>query len=92
MEDHAHILFALSRDMTTSKAAEVAKKSSSKWLKKQREEFADFAWQGGYGAFSVSESNTAEVRNYIAKQRKHHRRISFFDEYRELLKRHKIVC
>ncbi len=89
VEDHAHILFALSRDIPPSKAAEHVKTASSKWIKTKGAEFASFAWQSGYGAFSVSPSRIDAVCGYIAKQREHHRRESFRDEYRKLLVRNK---
>ncbi len=88
VEDHAHILIHLARTVPLSKAVEHVKKTSSKWIKGRGAEFANFAWQDGYGAFSVSESNVGEVRKYIAAQRERHRKISFEDEYRELLTRH----
>ena len=50
-----------------------------------------FAWQAGYGAFAVSESNVPEVRTYIANQAEHHRKRSFQEEYRSLLERHRIA-
>ncbi len=86
--DHVHILFELARTVSVSQAVEEVKKSSSKWIKTQGAEFATFAWQAGYGAFAVSESNVPTVRNYIACQQEHHRRTSFQDEYRAFLERH----
>ena len=88
VEDHVHILFELGRTVAVSAAVEAVKKSSSKWIKTQGSEFVDFAWQAGYGAFAVSQSNVSSVRNYIAEQREHHRRKSFQEEYRALLERH----
>lgn len=67
------------------------KKSSSKWIKTQGQEFAVFAWQAGYGAFAVSESNVPSVREYIAGQREHHRKKSFQEECRTFLERHRIA-
>jgi hypothetical protein len=49
-----------------------------------------FAWQEGYGGFTVSRSNITTVRNYIARQEEHHRKRSFQDEYIDLLKKHDI--
>jgi putative transposase len=91
VEDHPHLLFDLGRTVTVSTAVEEVKKSSSKWIKTQGVEFAAFAWQGGYGAFAVSESNVAAVREYIAAQREHHRKKSFQDEFRAFLERHRIA-
>jgi putative transposase len=68
VEDHVHILFALGRTVALSTVVEQLKKASSKWIKTQGPNFAGFAWQAGYGAFSVSESNVASVRRYIAGQ------------------------
>ena len=90
IEDHIHILFRLSRTITISSAVEEVKKLSSKWLKTQSAALQSFAWQNGYGAFSVSESNVPAVCEYIANQREHHRINTFQDEYRAMLKRHGI--
>jgi REP element-mobilizing transposase RayT len=86
--DHAHILFVLSKNVALAKAVEEVKKGSSKWLKTKGAEFADFHWQNGYGGFSVSESNVAAVRRYIADQEEHHRRKTFQDEFRAFLQRY----
>ena len=77
VEDHAHLLFDLARTVSISQVVEEVKKSSSKWIKTQGQEFAGFAWQAGYGAFAVSESNVGTVRTYIANQREHHRTKTF---------------
>jgi REP element-mobilizing transposase RayT len=91
VEDHVHVLFDLARTVSVSEAVEQIKKSSSKWIKGQAPRFHAFSWQAGYGAFAVSESNVARVRNYIANQREHHRRKSFQDEYRAFLDRHGVA-
>ena len=88
--DHVHILFELARTVAVSDAVEEVKKSSSKWIKTQGAEYARFAWQAGYGAFAVSESNVTVVREYITGQQEHHRKKSFQEEYRAFLKRHRI--
>jgi REP element-mobilizing transposase RayT len=91
VEDHVHILFDLSRTVAISNVVEEVKKTSSKWIKTQDGRFSEFAWQAGYGAFSVSESQIEAVRTYISKQREHHKSTSFQDEYRTFLKRHQIT-
>ena len=91
VEDHVHILFELARTVAVSVAVEEVKKTSSKWIKTQGIEFADFAWQGGYGALAVSESNVPVVREYIARQQEHHRRKTFAEEYRAFLQRHGVA-
>jgi len=90
MEDHVHILFDLARTVAVSTTVEKVKTASSKWIKSQGVEFAEFAWQAGYGAFAVSESNVPLVRDYISNQAEHHRKASFQDEYRAFFKRHDV--
>lgn len=90
VEDHVHILTDLSRTVSVSQVIEDVKKTSSKWIKSQGAEFSRFAWQSGYGAFAVSESNVGAVRKYIATQKEHHQKKSFQDEYRQFLRRHRI--
>ena len=62
--------------------------NSSKWIHETFADLRGFAWQDGYGAFSVSKSNLPQVIEYIARQREHHATQSFEDEYRALLTRH----
>ena len=90
VEDHIHILFDLARTVAVSKVVEDIKKSSSKWIKEHGKELRNFAWQSGYGAFAVSESNVETVRQYIANQKEHHRVKTFQEEYRQFLERHQI--
>jgi REP element-mobilizing transposase RayT len=91
VEDHIHILLELARTVSVSQAVEDMKKSSSKWIKTQGTEFAGLAWQAGYAAYAVSESNVQAVRDYIANQREHHRHKSFQEEYRGFLERHHVA-
>jgi len=88
--DHAHLLFAMTRTETLSDVVGQVKKSANDWLRARRPQFADFHWQGGYGAFSVSQSAVEEVRTYIRNQREHHRKVSFQEEFRTFLKRYEI--
>jgi REP element-mobilizing transposase RayT len=90
VEDHVHVLFELARTASVSEVVEEIKTSTSKWIKTQGNEFSEFAWQSGYGAFAVSQSNVASVSDYIGKQQEHHRSTSFQQEYREFLVRHEI--
>ena len=90
IDDHIHLLFSLSPDMPVAKAVQLIKGRSSKWL---RENFTDldiFSWQVGYGAFTVSKSQIDIVQKYIANQEEHHKKMSFEEEFVELLKRNKI--
>lgn len=84
--DHVHFLARVPADLSVSDCLRVAKTNSSRWAREKWRR--PFAWQCGYGAFSVSESKRAAVIRYIQDQEKHHRRISFQEEFLELLKNH----
>ncbi len=90
VEDHVHLLCALSRTITAAEMVKEVKRGSSLWLKTKGVELSDFAWQNGYGIFSIGFSQIEVVRNYIAGQEEHHRKVSFQDEFRELLLRYEI--
>jgi putative transposase len=88
VEDHLHMLVALSKNHALSEFMRNLKASSTKWLKTQDHgAHRTFGWQDGYGAFSVSTSNVEKVVGYIARQKEHHQRTSFEDEYRALVRR-----
>ena len=84
VEDHVHLLFAISRTLSIAQVAEKVKTSSTKWIKGKWQ--IDFAWQLGYGAFSVSMGDADRVVAYIKNQEAHHRTTSFQDEFLELLR------
>ncbi|MGQ0635765.1 MAG: IS200/IS605 family transposase [Planctomycetaceae bacterium] len=86
--DHVHILCLLGRTITISDLVKELKRDSSQWLKTKGPALAEFYWQNGYGAFSVSPSHVEDVREYIAKQEEHHRVTTFQDEFRRLLKKY----
>ena len=86
-EDHVHLLLTMPPRLSVAHAVRVIKANSSKWL---NETGHLFAWQVGYGAFSVSASNVEAVCGYIGRQAEHHRRRSFEEEFREFLRRHGI--
>jgi len=88
VNDHIHVLCQLSKNLAASKLVEEVKKSSSKWMKEQG--VFDFAWQNGYGLFSVSQSNAGAVRNYIEGQGEHHKKRDFKDEFRAFCKRYNV--
>lgn len=88
--DHVHLLLAIPPTMSVAKAVQLIKGGSSHWVKETFAEMTSFAWQDGYGAFTVSESQIAAVKEYIQQQAEHHRRKSFAEEYREFLQRHQI--
>jgi putative transposase len=85
VEDHVHILAKLPPTIAISDFLEKLKANSSKWAKSVRR---DFGWQGGYSAFTVSESQVERVRHYVQNQREHHRKASFEEELIALLKAH----
>ena len=74
--DHAHLLFVMTRTETLSHVVGQVKKSANDWLRARDPQSANFYWQGGYGAFSVSQSAVEEVRQYIRNQRTHHEQLS----------------
>ncbi len=90
VEDHIHGLVSLSRKFSIMKVIQEAKTETSKWLKRQSPKLGGFAWQSGYGVFSVSESNIPRVRAYIEAQEAHHQKMTFQDEFAELCRRHHI--
>ena len=90
VEDHVHLLCALSRTREPAELVKEVKRGSSLWLKTKSPEFRDFAWQNGYGIFSIGFSQIASVRDYIATQDEHHRKVSFQDEFRQLMRRYEI--
>ncbi|HMP84356.1 MAG TPA: transposase [Verrucomicrobiota bacterium] len=87
--DHVHVLCQLSKNLAACKLIEEVKKSSSKWMKEQG--VLEFAWQNGYGLFSVSQSNVPAVRRYIEGQPEHHKKRDFKSEFRAFCKRHGVT-
>jgi putative transposase len=85
--NHVHMLFHLPPSRALGDAMRLLKTNSSRWMNEHRR---GVAWQRGYGAFSVSASNLAGVVRYIHNQEEHHRKMTFEDEYLELLRRHSI--
>jgi hypothetical protein len=90
VEDHVHILLSLPATMAISKALQLIKGGSSKWVHETFPEHRLFAWQEKYGAFSVSESRMESIIQYIKGQAEHHRKMTFQEEFVALLKKHRI--
>ncbi len=88
--DHVHLLTRLPANLALADCLRIVKTNSSRWVKERWPQRRHFSWQGGYGAFSVSESRRAAVIRYIRDQAQHHRRISFQDEFLALLKNHRV--
>jgi putative transposase len=90
VEDHVHILSTLSRTCQAAEMVKEVKRGSSLWIKTKDPRLKQFAWQSGYGIFSIGFSQLAAVRSYIARQEEHHRQVSFQDEFRMLLSKYNI--
>ena len=90
VEDHVHILLSLPSAMAVSKALQLIKGGSSKWVHETFTEHRLFAWQEEYGAFSVSVSQLDKTIGYIKGQEAHHRKMTFQEEFLVLLKKHRI--
>jgi len=88
MSDHLHILFLLNPNFAVKDILKNVKGESSHWVNQDNLTRAKFAWQTGYGAFSVSESNIEKVQQYIQNQKEHHKMKIFTEEYEEFMKNH----
>ena len=96
VEDHVHILARLGRTITQADWIKEMKRASNLWVKEQpapppggpAAPLSEFSWQSGYGCFSVSVSNLDVVSAYIDHQIEHHRKMTFQDELRTMLKKH----
>jgi putative transposase len=90
VSDHVHLLTTLSRTISLADFVKEVKRVSTTWIQERGGLFRQFHWQAGYGCFSVSESQMQAVVRYIENQDDHHRKMSFQDEYRQMLKRHEV--
>jgi putative transposase len=88
--DHVHLLLSLPRTVSVAKAVQLLKSGSSKWIHENFPGSKNFAWQEGYGAFSIGVSQRASTVKYIEAQAEHHKRISFADELKKFLTIHGI--
>lgn len=89
-ENHVHALIMFSKTETVAHVVEEMKRNSSRWIKTVSPKYERFAWQGGYAAFSVSQSQVDTVMAYIRNQEEHHKKQSFRDEYLTFLQLYKI--
>jgi putative transposase len=90
VEDHIHLLARQSRTITLAEWVKELKRVTSIWIKEQSPRLDAFAWQSGYGAFSVSQSQRDKVAEYIEQQEEHHRTQDFKSEFRQFLIRHEV--
>ncbi len=86
--DHIHQLIRFDRTITQAEWIKEIKRVSSVWIKQREPRLRGFAWQAGYGMFSVSPVDLDIVKQYIANQEEHHRNVTFQDEFRAMLKQH----
>jgi putative transposase len=87
--DHVHMLVRIRPAQSSAQIARVVKANSSRWVHEKWSR--QFAWQTGYGVFSVSESNVGAVKKYIAEQEEHHQKHSFQEEFVAFLKKNKVA-
>lgn len=90
IEDHIHLLVGFHQTGAISDYVRDVKSNCSSWIKDTYQELSGFAWQTKYGAFSVSQSNVNEVKQYICQQEEHHKKMSYQDEFLMLLEKHGI--
>jgi REP element-mobilizing transposase RayT len=90
VEDHVHLVVGHRPTLAPSKAVQLLKGGSSKWIHENFPLLSEFGWQDGYGAFTVSKSNLPDVIQYVEQQREHHRTKTFQEEYRAFLDKHEI--
>ncbi|MEX2464094.1 MAG: IS200/IS605 family transposase [Balneolaceae bacterium] len=87
VEDHIHCFFGLKPSLSVSEVMKTVKGKSSKWINESGFLPHRFEWQPGYGCFSYSRSHIDAVYQYIKGQKKHHRRLSFREEYINMLEK-----
>lgn len=90
VEDHVHVLCVMSKNIALAKLVEEIKRHSSRWIKTLGSRYINFAWQGGYGGFSVSPSLHKKVKEYIINQELHHKKMSFQKEYLQFLDEYEV--
>ena len=90
-EDHIHLLFLLTPNYSMKQIFHDIKGESSHWINQMGFIVPKFAWQVGYGAFSVSESQAARVKKYIQNQKAHHKVETFKEEYSKFLEKHGLL-
>ena len=90
VDDHVHVLCVMSKNISLAKLVEEIKGNSSRWIKTLNPYYEKFAWQGGYGGFSVSPTLYEKTKKYIENQEEHHKKMTFREEYLMFLKEYGI--
>lgn len=88
--DHVHLAVDLTRTLTVANLVKNLKSLSSTWIKQEGSHHAGFAWQSGYGAFSLGATQLPTLVRYIDNQLEHHRKRGFQEEYRDFLAKYKV--
>jgi putative transposase len=91
VDDHVHLLIGFPPTSALSDWLKRLKGESSKWISDHLPHLRGFAWQDGYAAFSVGQSQVDDTVRYITRQREHHRKITFAEEYRKFVEKHGLV-
>ena len=91
MPDHIHLVLSLPATISISKAIQIIKGNSAKWINENFDTPGHFSWQKGYGAFSINISILQNTIRYIQNQAEHHRHKSFKEEYLDFLKKNEVV-
>ena len=86
VSDHIHAVCRLSQNENVAHLVEEMKRNSSRWIKTLSPQYTEFAWQGGYAAFSVSQSIVDKTVEYVKNQKAHHTKKTFQEEYLQFLK------
>jgi REP element-mobilizing transposase RayT len=86
--DHIHCLISLNDDLSIGKIAQLIKGESSHWISKNKLTAAKFEWQDEYLAIGVGDDKIQDVRNYLANQEEHHKKVTFQQEYEQFIKRY----
>jgi REP element-mobilizing transposase RayT len=84
-KDHLHVLCIMSKNISLADLLEDIKGNSSRWIKTKSTHYKNFAWQGGYSGYSVSQSKVEAVNRYIENQKEHHKHQTFKEEYLQFL-------
>lgn len=90
VDDHIHLLISMPSTISVSKAMQLIKGGSSKWIHEKFPNMNSFAWQEGYGAFSIGVGDIERTTNYINNQAEHHGKMDFKTEFLAFLNKHEI--
>jgi REP element-mobilizing transposase RayT len=91
MHDHLHLFVGLNPNRSISEMMRIIKGDSSEWINKERLTARKFQWQEGYGAFSYAKSQVDTVAKYVMNQQEHHKKITFIDEYKQMLEKFEVA-